>query len=241
MLFLKKKQHNSIVIPKHIAIIMDGNGRWAKKRGLPRSAGHKVGAKTFENVCEYCIKYGVQYITVYAFSTENWKRSKEEVTALMNLFRNYLKDAFTDDRMKRMRINFIGDRSMLDDDLRQKMSEVEQISKNTKELIVNFAINYGGRQEIVNACNLAIELSKKGEIDKVDEDILSDLMYTHDVPDPDFIIRPSGEKRISHFLLWQCAYSEFEFMNVLWPDFSPEDLDAAIEEYHRLNRRFGGT
>ncbi len=239
MLFLKKKQHDSFVVPKHIGIIMDGNGRWAKKRGLPRSAGHKVGAKTFEKVCEYCIKYGVEYVTVYAFSTENWKRSKEEVTALMNLFRNYLKDAFTDERMKRMRINFIGDRSMLDEDLREKMLEVEQMSKNTKELTVNFAINYGGRQEIVNACNLAIERVKKGEITKVDENVLSELMYTANIPDPDFIIRPSGEKRISNFLLWQCAYSEFEFMNVLWPDFSEKDFVKSLEEYNKRNRRYG--
>lgn len=239
MLFLKKKQRDSFIVPKHIGIIMDGNGRWAKRRGLPRSAGHKVGAKTFEKVCEYCIKYGVEYVTVYAFSTENWKRSKEEVTALMNLFRNYLKDAFTDERMKRMRINFIGDRSMLDEDLREKMLEVEQLSKNTKELTVNFAINYGGRQEIVNACNLAIERAKKGEIDKVDENILSELMYTANQPDPDFIIRPSGEKRISNFLLWQCAYSEFEFMNVLWPDFSEKDFVKSIEEFNRRNRRYG--
>ncbi len=239
MFFFKKKQSTIITVPKHIGIIMDGNGRWAKKRGLPRSVGHKVGAKTFEKVCEYCIKYGVEYITIYAFSTENWKRSKEEVNALMNLFRNYLSDAFTDDRMKRMRINFIGDRSMLDEDLREKMLMVEEMSKNTKELTVNFAINYGGRQEIVNACNLAIQKAKNGEIDKLDEAMFSQLMYTANQPDPDLIIRPSGEKRISNFLLWQCAYSEFEFMNVLWPDFDEKDFVKALEEYNKRNRRYG--
>ncbi len=239
MFFIKKNKFTNQIIPRHIGIIMDGNGRWAKKRGLPRSAGHKVGAKTFEKVCEYCIKYGIEYVTVYAFSTENWKRSKEEVTALMNLFRSYLKDAFTDDRMKRMRINFIGDRSILDEDLRDTMLEVEEMSKNTKELTVNFAINYGGRQEIVNACNLAIEKVKEGEISKVDENILSQLMYTSNQPDPDFILRPSGEKRISNFLLWQCAYSEFEFMNVLWPDFSERDFVKALEDYSKRNRRYG--
>ena len=239
MFFFKKKQSTIITVPKHIGIIMDGNGRWAKKRGLPRSAGHKVGAKTFEKVCEYCIKYGVEYITIYAFSTENWKRSKEEVNALMNLFRNYLRDAFTDDRMKRMRINFIGDRSMLDEDLREKMLMVEEMSKNTKELTVNFAINYGGRQEIVNACNLAIQKAKNREIDKLDEAMFSQLMYTANQPDPDLIIRPSGEKRISNFLLWQCAYSEFEFMNVLWPDFDEKDFVKALEEYNKRNRRYG--
>lgn len=238
-MFFKKKQASELIIPKHVAIIMDGNGRWAKKRSLPRSAGHKVGAKTFEKVCEYCIKYGVKYLTVYAFSTENWKRPKEEVEALMNLFRNYLKDAFTDERMKRMRFCFIGDRTPLDEDLKEKMSQVEQISKDVKELTVNFAINYGGRQDIVNACNTAIKMALNGEIQTVDEQSLGNLMYTNSVPDPDLIIRPSGEKRISNFLLWQCAYSEFEFMNVLWPDFTEKHFVAALEEYSNRNRRYG--
>ncbi len=238
-MFSFKKHNEQINVPKHIAIIMDGNGRWAKKRGLVRSAGHKVGAKTFEKVCEYCIKYGVKYLTVYAFSTENWKRPKEEVDAIMTLFRDYLKNAFTDERMKRMRFCFIGDRTALDDDLREKMAQVEEMSKNVTELTVNFAINYGGRQEIVNACNTAIKKALSGELEAVNEESLSSLMYTNSIPDPDLIIRPSGEKRVSNFMLWQCAYSEFEFMNILWPDFSEKHFVKALKEFSKRNRRYG--
>ncbi len=220
--------------PSHIAFIMDGNGRWAKKRGLPRQAGHKAGAKVFEDVCDYCLKYGIRYVTFYAFSTENWKRSNEEVSGIMNLFRDYLKRAFTETKNTRQRLIFIGDRSVLAEDMQQQMRELEEDTKERTDLMVFLAINYGGREEIVHACNRCLALGEK-----ITEETLSREMYSYPAPDPDVIVRPSGEYRLSNFLLWQCAYSEFIYMNTLWPDFKEKDFVAVLEEYKKRNRRYG--
>lgn len=239
----KKKAELPSVLPRHIAIIMDGNGRWAKKRGLPRTAGHKIGANTFRSIADYIDEIGIEYMTFYAFSTENWKRSQEEVGVIMNLFRDYLKEAL--DRLKEtnMRMLFIGDRSVLDDDIRSLMEEIENDTKDNKGTIVNMAINYGGRQEIVTACKRIAQGVKAGKIsvDDIDEDLVSAYTYTAGQPDPDLIIRPSGEFRISNFLTWQSAYSEFWFDDILWPDFSKNDLIRALNDYSNRQRRFGGV
>lgn len=220
---------------------MDGNGRWAKKKNLPRMAGHVAGSKNFKTIARYCNKIGVKYLTVYAFSTENWKRPKEEVENIMNLLREYLKDveSFKNENIKLL---FIGNREPLDEDIKKLMLNAENCSKNATGLTVNIAINYGGRDEIVNATKQIAEKYKKSEINinDITEDMLSCNMYTKNQPDPDFIIRPSGEERLSNFLVWQSAYSEFWFSNVLWPDFKPKHLEMAIEEYNHRNRRFGG-
>ena len=230
-------------VPRHIAIIMDGNGRWAQKRGLPRNAGHKAGAETFRKIAEYCHDIGVEYLTVYAFSTENWKRSQEEVAGIMNLLRNYLTEALRDMDSNRLRIRVFGDLSRLDPKLREMCLEAQERSKHYTEGQVNFCLNYGGRDEIVRAARAFAKDVAEGRYscDDLTEELLASYLYSADVPDPELIIRPSGEMRTSNFLLWQSAYSEYVFMDVLWPDFSSEDLDAAIEEYHRRNRRFGGT
>ena len=242
-MFLKK--NNKIKfdkIPEHIAIIMDGNGRWAQKKGLPRTAGHSSGAKTFRTIARHCSSIGVKYLTVYAFSTENWKRPSEEVTAIMNLFRNYLKEAIEDFKNENMIIRFIGDRSILSDDLTELMNTVETFSADKKGMILNIAINYGGRSEIINAVKKIYKDVKnnKIDIDKLTEKQFQNYLYTKGQPDPDLIIRPSGEFRTSNFLTWQSAYSEYIFDNILWPDFKPEHLDMAITEYNLRSRRFGG-
>ena len=228
-------------VPKHVAIILDGNGRWAKKKNLPRMAGHVAGSSNFKTIARYCNKIGIKYLTVYAFSTENWKRPKDEVDNIMNLLRDYLKDV---DSFKKENIKllFIGNREPLSDDIKQLMLNAEEASKNATGLTVNLAINYGGRDEIVNATRKIAEKYKNKEIgvDDITEELLSSNMYTVNQPDPDFIIRPSGEERLSNFLVWQSAYSEFWFSNVLWPDFKPKHLEMAIDEYNRRNRRFGG-
>ena len=228
--------------PQHIAIIMDGNGRWAKKRGLPRTAGHAAGGEAFRRIANYCRTLGVKYLTVYAFSTENWKRSEEEVAGIMRLLGKYLEEALRDMEKNRVCFRFFGDLSKLSPQLQKLCRDAESRSADY-DVQVNFCLNYGGRDEIVHAARaFAQEVAEgKRKPEELTEDILSGYLYSADVPDPELIIRPSGEKRISNFLLWQSAYSEFVFMNVLWPDFSPQDLDAAIEEYHRRNRRFGGT
>lgn len=220
---------------------MDGNGRWAKLRGLPRKAGHKEGSKAFKKISKYCRKIGVKYLTVYAFSTENWKRPKDEVDSIMNLLRNYLDDALSDGK-ENARILFIGDKSPLDDDLKTKIAEIEKETENNDAITIQIALNYGGRDEIVKACREVANEVKSGNLnlDNIDEDLFSSHLYTKGIPDPDLIIRPSGEMRISNFLIWQCAYSEFVFMDILWPDFSEKDLDKAIEIYLTRNRRFGG-
>ena len=231
-----------IAPPRHIAIIMDGNGRWAKNRGLPRTAGHAAGAETFRTIANHCRTLGVEYLTVYAFSTENWKRSAEEVGGIMRLLGNYLREALRDMEKNRVRFRFFGDLSRLSPEL-QKLCADAQSRSSDYDVQVNFCLNYGGRDEIVRACrSFAQDVADgKYESSQLTEDLLASYLYSADVPDPELIIRPSGELRTSNFLLWQSAYSEFVFMNVLWPDFRPEDLDAAISEYHRRSRRFGGV
>ena len=228
--------------PRHIAIIMDGNGRWAKKRGLPRTAGHSAGAEAFRRIANYCRSLGVEYLTVYAFSTENWKRSQEEVGGIMLLLRKYLEEALLDMEKNRVRFRFFGDLTKLSPEL-QALCDRAQKQSEDYDVQVNFCLNYGGRDEIVQAARrFAGDVADgKRQPEELTEELLATYLYSADVPDPELIIRPSGEKRTSNFLLWQSAYSEYVFMNVLWPDFSPEDLDAAIEEYHRRNRRFGGV
>ncbi|MBO5358556.1 MAG: di-trans,poly-cis-decaprenylcistransferase [Clostridia bacterium] len=216
---------------------MDGNGRWAKKRGLPRSAGHVAGAKTFKNIARYCNKIGLKYLTVYAFSTENWKRPADEVNGIMNLLRDYLRDAenFKDENI---RVRFIGDRAPLADDIKALMEKNENDSKNATGLTLYIAINYGGRDEIVKAVQKIVASGVSAS--EVNEQLISNSLYTHDCPDPDFIIRPSGEYRLSNYLIWQSAYSEFWYSDVLWPDFTDKDLEKAIDDFSNRNRRFGG-
>ena len=233
---------NTLPVPQHIAIIMDGNGRWAKKRGLPRTAGHAAGAEAFRKIANYCRTLGVRYLTVYAFSTENWKRSEEEVSGIMKLLGKYLEEALDDMEKNRVRFRFFGDLSRLSPELRNRCMEAQSQSAQY-DVQVNFCLNYGGRLEIVQAAQaFAREVAEgKRTVEDLDESLFGNYLYSAGVPDPELIIRPSGEMRTSNFLLWQSAYSEYVFMNVLWPDFGPRELDAAIEEYHRRNRRFGGV
>ena len=230
-------------IPKHIGIIMDGNGRWAERRGLKRSDGHRAGAKTLEDITDYCSKIGVKFLTVYAFSTENWKRDKAEVDAIMELIYEYMSNMENLIGGKDCRIRVIGDRSRLSDKLNAKILEVEDYTKDRTGPTLNIALNYGGRDEILRAARLAAQAVSEGKItaDGIDEKYMSSLMYTGDNPEVDLIIRPSGEKRLSNFLLWQCAYSEFWFSNTCWPDFTPKHMRIAIAEYQKRNRRFGGV
>ncbi|MBQ7769256.1 MAG: isoprenyl transferase [Oscillospiraceae bacterium] len=233
---------NKQPVPRHIAIIMDGNGRWARNRGLPRTAGHAAGAEAFRKIANYCRTLGVEYLTVYAFSTENWKRSADEVSGIMRLLGNYLKEALRDMEKNRVRFCFFGDLSRLSPNL-QKLCEEAQSKSSDFDVQVNFCLNYGGRDELVRAARLFAQdvADGKAQPEDLTEDKLSGYLYSKDVPDPELIIRPSGELRTSNFLLWQSAYSEYVFMNVLWPDFGPEDLDEAISQYNRRNRRFGGA
>lgn len=228
--------------PRHIAIIMDGNGRWAKKRGLPRTAGHSTGAEAFRRIANYCRSLGVEYLTVYAFSTENWKRSQEEVGGIMLLLRKYLEEALLDMEKNRVRFRFFGDLSRLSPQLQRLCHDAENRSVSY-DVQVNFCLNYGGRDEIVRAARaFAQEVAEgKRRPEELTESLFDNYLYSAGVPDPELIIRPSGEMRTSNFLLWQSAYSEYVFMDVLWPDFGPEDLDKAIAEYHRRSRRFGGV
>ena len=239
MSFFKKKKQNAepLKIPCHIAIIMDGNGRWAKKRSLPRTAGHAAGSKKFKEIARYCNKIGIKHLTVYAFSTENWKRPKEEVDTIMDIFRDYLKDS-ANFKKENIMLKFIGDRSGMPEDIVKLMEQAEYDSKDATGLKCYMAINYGGRDELVHAVRDIINEGVKPE--DITEETISSHIYTKDYPDPELIIRPSGEYRLSNFLIWQAAYSEFWFSNVLWPDFSTNDLDKAIEDYNNRNRRFGG-
>jgi len=229
-------------VPQHIAIIMDGNGRWAKKRGLPRTAGHAAGSETLRRIADHCNTLGVKYLTVYAFSTENWKRSQEEISGLMGLLGKYLKEALRDMEKNRVRFCFFGDLSRLSPELQKLCREVESRSLEY-DVQVNFCFNYGGRAELVRAASAFARDVAAGiyQPEDLTEQLLSQYLYSKDVPDPELIIRPSGEMRTSNFLLWQSAYSEYVFMDVLWPDFGPKDLDRAIEEFYRRNRRFGGV
>lgn len=233
-------------LPEHIAIIMDGNGRWAKQRGLKRTEGHKVGAEVFRNICQYCSDIGIKYVTFYAFSTENWKRSKMEVTAIMNLLRRYLdemQERYLENEEAGYHIRFIGSREGMPKDIVKLMDAVEEKSDDKNKTYINIAVNYGGRDEIVHSVKALAERVKNGTLDPKDitEDMVSEGLYTAGQPDPDLIIRPSGEFRLSNYLLWQSAYSEIFVDDVLWPDYTPADLDRAIEEYGRRNRRFGGV
>ncbi len=235
-MFFKKQTERAV--PNHIAIIMDGNGRWAKKRGLPRNAGHAAGSKKFKDIARYCNKIGVKHLTVYAFSTENWRRPKEEVEGIMNILRDYLKDSKNYIK-ENIKLSFIGDRTPLPDDIKKLMETSEKDSENATGLTCHIAVNYGGRDEIVNALK---DITAKGiASEEITEELISSHLYTKDYPDPELIIRPSGELRLSNFLIWQAAYSEFWFSDVLWPDFSEKDLDRAIDEFNKRNRRFGGV
>ena len=229
--------------PRHIAIIMDGNGRWAKQRGLPRTAGHAAGAETFRTIANYCRTLGVEYLTVYAFSTENWKRSTEEIGGIMKLLAKYLREAMADMEKNHVRFRFWGDLSRLSPELQKLCMDAQNRSASFDDVQVNFCLNYGGRDEIVRAARDLAERARAGELDPADitEDLFAQSLYSAGVPDPELVIRPPGEKRLSNFLPWQTVYSEFVYMNVLWPDFTPEDLDEAIAEYHRRSRRFGGV
>ena len=229
--------------PRHIAIIMDGNGRWAKQRGLPRTAGHKAGAEAFRRIANYCRTLGVEYLTVYAFSTENWKRSAEEVAGIMTLLERYLTEALADMEKNKVHFNFFGDLSRLSPKLQKLCMDAQNRSSQYGEVQVNFCLNYGGRDEIIRAVRAYAEDVKSGKRSPTDltEQLLEQYLDSAGVPDPELVIRPSGELRTSNFLPWQTVYSEFVFMNILWPDFAEADLDAAIAEYHRRNRRFGGV
>ena len=229
-------------LPVHIAIIMDGNGRWAKKRGLPRSAGHSAGASTFKSIARYCNQIGIKYLTVYAFSTENWKRSKDEVDGIMNLLREYLIDS-ANFKGENIRLKFIGDLGRLAPDILELIDKAEKDSQDATGLQVNIALNYGGRDELVHAVRDVSRdvLEGRLDIDKIDEQTVADRLYTADMPDPDLVIRPSGEYRLSNYLIWQTAYAEFWFTDVLWPDFSKKDLDEAIASFSKRDRRFGNA
>lgn len=244
----RKKQQNVDTIdfgniPEHIGIIMDGNGRWAKKRGLPRSAGHAAGAKTLDKITRCAEKLGIRYVTVYAFSTENWKRPKEEVDALMKLMVDYLDDYKRVLGGDNIRIRIIGNRERLSDEINRKIDIVEEDTKHNDKITLVIALNYGGREEIVSAARKIADDIKAGKIspDDIDEKMISDNIYTSFMPDPDFIIRPSGELRLSNFLLWQSAYSEFWFSDICWPDFTEADLHRAVIDFQKRNRRFGGV
>lgn len=247
MAIFKKKETQIVAeklpAPKHIAIIMDGNGRWAKQRGLPRTAGHGAGAETFRRIANYCRTLGVEYLTVYAFSTENWRRSEDEIAGIMKLLRNYLTEALQDMDKNHVRFKFFGDLSRLSPDLQELCRQAETTSSQYHEVQVNFCLNYGGRDEIIRAAKAFAQKVADGECRPEDltEAGFEQYLYSCGVPDPELIIRPSGEMRTSNFLLWQSAYSEYVFMDVLWPDFREKDLDRAISEYHRRNRRFGGV
>lgn len=230
-------------IPQHVAIIMDGNGRWAKSKGMPRTYGHIEGAKTVEKICEEAWDLGIKYLTVYAFSTENWKRPKDEVEALMKLLRNYMKNCLKRAEKNDMVVRVIGDKSGLDDDIREKIEELEKATANNQGLNFLIAINYGSRDEIVRSVRKVMEDVKNGKIEpeQMDEVMFDSYLDTAGIPSPDLLIRTSGEERLSNFLMWQLAYTEFYFTDVPWPAFSRKDLENAIEKYNGRDRRFGGV
>ena len=223
-------------LPRHIAIIMDGNGRWAKKRGLPRTAGHKVGAETFRDIATYCRELGVEYLTVYAFSTENWKRPKDEVDTIMELLEQYLQEAINTMERDHIRLKILGDTAALSPKLQQMVAQTNAISTHYQGFQANICLNYGGRSEILRAARLCAEAGEEWT-----EESFGKYLWSAGIPDPELIIRPSGELRLSNFLLWQCAYSEFYFCDTLWPDFDRAALDRAIIDYQGRDRRFGGV
>jgi len=238
-LFRRKRQAEEVDfsdLPRHIAVIMDGNGRWAKRRKLPRTSGHAVGAETFRSIATYCKEIGIEYLTVYAFSTENWKRSADEVGTIMGLLEKYLHEAIEKMEKDRVKMSFFGDLSVLSPELQELIARTEEISARYDGCQVNICINYGGRSELVHAVK---ELIKSGE--EPTEESIEKHLYSAGIPDPDLIIRPSGEYRLSNFLLWQCAYSEFYFTDMLWPDFDKAEMNRAIADFQRRSRRFGAV
>ena len=248
-LFQKSKQKSaeqsdvSLKIPEHVGIIMDGNGRWAKQHMLPRPAGHRAGAENFRTITRYAAKIGIRYLTLYAFSTENWSRPSDEVNALMSLFHDYLEEALRDFMDENIRVRFIGDVSAFSPELRKLIHEVEEASAPKTGMVLNLAMNYGGRAELLRATKAVAKDALDGKIspETLTEEEFSQYLYTAGQSEVDLIIRPSGEQRLSNFLLWQCAYAEFVYFDILWPDFRPEDLDAAIRVYSSRQRRFGGV
>ena len=243
--FGKKQEEGQapLHLPVHIGIIMDGNGRWAQKRFLPRSAGHRAGAQNFRTITRYCSKIGIRYLTVYAFSTENWNRPSDDVGALLRLFKEYLEEALRDFMDENIRVRFIGDVSAFPAELRTLIQEVEEASACKTGMVLNLAMNYGGRAEITRAAKRVAQEVASGNLGLEDltEERFAQYLYTGGQPDPDLIIRPSGEERLSNFLLWQSAYAEFVYFDILWPDFKTSDLDRAIEIYSSRQRRFGGV
>ena len=245
MLFRKKAAAPALDpgnIPRHIAVILDGNGRWAQRRGLPRTAGHSAGSETFQRAAEHLADLGVEYFTVYAFSTENWKRPREEVAEIMTLLEKYLHKAIREMRQRNIRLRFFGDLAPLSPELRGLIAETNDISRTTTGMLVNVCLNYGGRAEITRAARILAQRCKDGELDPGDitEEMLESELYSAGIPDPDLMIRPGGEVRLSNFLLWQNAYTEFYFTDTLWPDMTAERLDAAIAAFQQRNRRYGG-
>ena len=244
-MFGRKKKSENVPrkIPTNLGIIMDGNGRWAKRRGLPRTAGHVTGAQVFRKITKYCEKCGVRYLTVYAFSTENWRRPQDEVDSIMNLLRQYLKESLADFQHENIVVRFIGSRDELAQDIRELIEEAEESTSHKTGMTLNIALNYGGQQEITAAARTLATRVSNGELnpEDINEQMLEQALYTEGQPPVDLILRPSGEYRLSNFLIWQSAYAEYVFMDVLWPDFKEEDLERAFEEYARRDRRFGGV
>ena len=239
------KQNNMTAgeyVPRHIAIILDGNGRWAKKRGLPRTAGHAVGSENFRKIALYCRDIGVDYLTVYAFSTENWKRPSDEVQTIMRLLGKYLQEAIDTMERDKMKMRIFGDVSGLPKKLQDLVAQTNEISKRYEGFQANICLNYGGRAEIMQAAQRYAMDYAEGKADsELNEEVFSNYLYSSGIPDPDLLIRPGGEQRISNFLLWQCAYSEFFFTDVLWPDFTTDELDIAIDVFRQRDRRYGGV
>lgn len=238
----REEQSLSVALPQHVGFIMDGNGRWAKKRGLPRSFGHREGAKNFKKIVRYCKDIGLKNISFYAFSTENWQRPDDEVNTIMELFRDYIVDV-RNFLSENTRMIFLGDKSAFDEDLQEKMIKLEQDTAHYTEMNLMMAVNYGGRDEIAHAARLLAQQAVDGKIkpEDITEKSVADNLYTAGFPDVDLLIRPSGELRLSNYLIWQCAYAEYYFTDVLWPDFSSKELDKALAEFQNRNRRFGGV
>lgn len=236
------KLGDDVTVPVHVGVIMDGNGRWAKKRGLPRKFGHREGAKNFRTITRHAKEIGVQYITFYAFSTENWKRPQDEVDSIMDLFEKYL-DEVNDFVEENIRVRFIGDRTRLSETLQRKMAKVEEDSKDFDSMTLILAINYGGRDEICHSVKKIAQMVKDGSLepDDITQDIIQQNLYTEEIPSLDLVIRPSGEQRLSNFMIWQAAYAEFYYTNILWPDFKNDDFDKAVIAFSERNRRFGGV
>ena len=247
-LFTRKTPHTAGEVdrsrlPRHIAVIMDGNGRWAKKRGLPRTAGHKAGAEVFRDIATYCRELGVEYLTVYAFSTENWKRPADEVSTIMGLLKQYMLEAIDSMERDQIRLRFLGDLSTISPELQALIEKTNEISSHIEGFQADVCLNYGGRDEILRAARAFARDCADGKAspEALTEEGFGHYLYSDGIPDPDLIIRPSGELRLSNFLLWQCAYAEFYFCDTLWPDFDERALDAAIIDYQKRDRRFGGV